>query len=369
MHADVVDGSDVEILQLSLSDSFRMTTCPGAGRKPLRVRRHRTSKRRMSSFLRASSLASPFLVAVGVLAYLVCGLEGEIRAGTERPALVQESGAEARITRGKKLMLKDGTFQLVRSYERKGDRVRYLSAERGDWEEIPAAFVDWDATKKAEADAEKADAALVSKVHTQEEATKIETVLDVDASLQVAPGTFLPPGEGLFAVVGKSVTPIPQAGSQVKNDRANSIKRILVPIPIVAAKRNVELPGPHATLRFGPQGLEFYLREAPPDSEDDSHLERTSRQGLSGPEVVLLRATVKGNKRILESIRSMFGEQTGRERNEISIQQWEIARTVYRYTLSQPLEPGEYAMAEILPDGLNLFVWDFGVDARNPVKK
>jgi hypothetical protein len=253
----------------------------------------------------------------------------------------------------------------VRSYERKGDRVRYLSAERGDWEEIPAALVDWDATKKAETDADKADAALVSKVHQQEEAAKIETVLDVDASLQVAEGTFLPPGEGLFGVVGKSVTPIPQVSSQVKGDKANTLKRILVPIPIVATKRNLEIPGAHATLRFGPTGLEFYLREIPPDADQDSKLERTSRQGLSGPEVVLLRATVKGNKRILESIRSMFGQETGKERNEISIQQWEIARTVYRYTLSQPLEPGEYAMAEILPDGLNMFVWDFGIDPRS----
>ena len=295
-------------------------------------------------------------------------LAGSVRVADGR-GVSQDSGADARMARGKKLMLKDGNFQLVRSYERKGDRVRYFSVERGDWEEIPAALVDWDATKKAEVDTEKADAALVSKVHTQEEAAKIETVLDVDASLQVAPGTFLPGGEGLFAVEGKTVIPIPQVGSEVKNDKANSIKRILVPIPIVAAKRNVEIPGAHAVLRFGGQGLEFYLREAPPDSDEGSRLERTSRQGLSGPEVVLLRATVKGNKRVLESLRSMFGQETGKERNEISIQQWDIARTVYRYTLSKPLEPGEYAMAEILPDGMNLFVWDFGIDARGGAKK
>jgi hypothetical protein len=31
--------------------------------------------------------------------------------------------------------------------------------------------------------------------------------------------------------------------------------------------------------------------------------------------------------------------------------------------LGETLTPGEYVLAEILPDGLNYFVWDFGVDA------
>jgi hypothetical protein len=292
-------------------------------------------------------------------------------AGT-RTAAAQDAAADARLTRGKKLMLKDGSFQLVRSYERKGDRVRYFSQERGDWEEIPAALVDWDATTKAEHDAEKADDALVSKIHKQEEATKIETTLDIDASLQVASGVFLPPGEGMFAVEGKSVIAIPQVGSEVKSDRKNTIKRILSPVPIIPAKRNVELLGAKATLRINTQFPEFYLREIQPDYDKDSGLERTSRQSTSGPEVELIRATTKGNKRVLESIRSMFGEDVARESNTISIQQWEVAKTVYRYTLSQPLPPGEYALAEILPDGLNLFVWDFGVDraaAAKPVKQ
>ena len=277
-------------------------------------------------------------------------------------AASQEGGAEARLTRGKKLVLKDGNFQLVRSYEQKGDRVRYYSMERGDWEEIPAAMVDWDATKKAETEASKADAALVSKIHTQEEATKIETTLDVDASLQVAPGVFLPPGEGMFAIEGRSVTPIPQVSSEVKTDKKTALKRILSPIPIIPSKQNVELPGPKAKLRFTTRVPEFYLREAPTDPDRASTLERTSRPGTSGPDVELLRATVKGNKRLLESVRSLFGEKVGQERNTISIQEWEVARTVYRFTLSEPLPVGEYALAEMLPDGMNLYVWDFGVD-------
>jgi hypothetical protein len=65
----------------------------------------------------------------------------------------------------------------------------------------------------------------------------------------------------------------------------------------------------------------------------------------------------------------MMGEQVGLENQTISIQQWEVAKRVYRYTLSEPLPPGEYALAEILPGGLNLFVWDFGVDEKNEIKK
>jgi hypothetical protein len=286
------------------------------------------------------------------------------RAQTKESA-AQEAAADARITRGKKLVLKDGSFQLVRSYERKGDRVRYFSIERGDWEEIPSALVDWDATSKAERDLEKADEALVSKIHKQEEASKIQTTLDVDASLQVAAGVFLPPGEGMFAVEGKSVIAIPQVGSAVRNDRKNTIKRVLSPIPIIPAKQNIEIPGGKATLRINSQNPEFYLREIQPDYDQDSALERTSRQSTTGPDVELLRATVKGNKRVLESIRSFMGTEVGRESKTISIQQWEVAKSVYRYTLGQPLPPGEYALAEILPGGLNLFVWDFGVDSAS----
>jgi len=243
-----------------------------------------------------------------------------------------------------------------------------LSAERGDWEEIPAAMVDWEATAQA-AKAEEADEdALAKKVHAQEQAQKIETIMDVDASLQVAPGVFLPPGEGMFLIDGKSVKPLEQVGSQIKTDKKQYLKQVLSPIPIVPSKRNVEILGNKASIRVTNGQAEFYLREAPPDPDRTTPIVKSSRPGESGPEVELVRATVKGNKRQLESIRTLFGQQVEERRNEISIQRWEIAPTVFRFTLSEPLTPGEYALAEILPDGMNLFVWDFGVDAATGAK-
>jgi len=272
------------------------------------------------------------------------------------------------LPRGKKLVLKDGSFQLVRSYQRNGEKVRYYSVERGDWEELPAAMVDWDATAKAEAAGRSEEEALARKVHTQEQAQRIETVMDVDASLQVSPGVFLPPGEGMFVVEGKSVTLLEQAGSQVKTDKKQFLKQVLSPIPIVPSKMNVQIPGARAKIRVTNPQVEFYLREAPEDPNRTTPIVKSSRPGESGPEVDLVRATVKGNKRQLESIKSLFGEQLEEQRSTISIQRWEIAPTVFRFTLGERLPPGEYALAEILPDGMNLYVWDFGVDATASVK-
>jgi hypothetical protein len=261
-------------------------------------------------------------------------------------------------------VLKDGTFQLVRSYERNGERVRYFSVERGVWEEIPSAMIDWNATEKARLDDEKTDEALVKRVQAQEQARNVIAVLDVDASLPVAQGVFLPTGEGLFVVTGKTVTKLEQVGSQTKVDKKRALEQIISPVPIIPGKHNVEIAGARAAIRVTPATAppEFYLREVALDPDNPTAIWQSSRQGVSGPDVELVRAIVKGNKRRIKTIRSMMGQELSSDMDTISIQRWEIAPSVYRFTISEPLPPGEYALAEILPDGMNVFVWDFGVD-------
>jgi hypothetical protein len=313
----------------------------------------------MNRFLQAMATAS---VAAMLAASVIC-------AQTSVPQNSQPPGPESGIAPGKKLVLKDGSFQLVREYQRNGDRIRYYSLERAAWEELPASMVDWNATAKAEAADKAADEALALKAHKQEQEYRPEPPIDVDASLEVAPGTFLPGGEGLFVVEGKSIVQIPQVDAEMKTDRMQLLKQVLSPIPIVPGKKNIQISGPHATLRINSENPEFYLREAPTDPEHDSSVRRSSRPGESGPEIVLVRAEVKGGNRRLQSVKTLFGEEVGEKSSTISLQAWQVAKNVFRYTLSQPLPAGEYALAEILPDGMNLYVWDFGVDERPKTKQ
>ncbi len=317
-------------------------------------------------------LAASLLAAMGVLdPHPFAGSPVQSGGQAQSPAQSREDSTKphpAITPRGKKLILKDGSYQLARDYQRNGDRVRYLSAERGEWEELPAALVDWEATAKAEAAEKNEDDSLARKVAAREKIERIEKVMDVDASLQVAPGVFLPPGEGMFLLEGKHVTQLEQAGSEVKTDKKQFLKQVLSPIPIVPSKINIQIPGARAKIRMSAGLVEFYLREAPPDPDRTTPIVKSSRPGESGPEVELVHATVKGKKRQLESIRSLFGEQIEEKRSTISVQRWEVAPTVFRFTLSQTLPPGEYALAEILPGGMNLYVWDFGVDTASEVK-
>ena len=54
--------------------------------------------------------------------------------GTEAAGLKPDAPG---LAKNHRLILKDGTYQMVREYTIAGDRVRYFSLERGDWEEMP----------------------------------------------------------------------------------------------------------------------------------------------------------------------------------------------------------------------------------------
>jgi hypothetical protein len=247
--------------------------------------------------------------------------------------------------RGKKLVLKDGSFELVREYRIDGDRVRYYNLDSSQWEVMPAALVDWDATKKLEAQEAQSEAQLLEKAHEQEQERRLMP-LDIDASLEVAKGVFLPSGEGLFVFDGLAVAPLAQAETDTSIAKKRVLEQVLIPVPVVPSRHNISIPGSRAKLRVRSRQPEFYMRTA-----DDR-----------SPQMELIRAKVRSDSREIEHLDELFGDKAY-TRATLPMQRWQVAQGVYRFTLGEPLEPGEYAVAEMVQgEGMSLYVWDFGID-------
>lgn len=292
------------------------------------------------------------LVAVPVGSVLVFGFQPFQDQATPPNPSGQSSGrSDTALPRGKKLVLKDGSFHMVREYKVDGERVRYYSVERSQWEEIPSDMVDWPATQQAETARQQADATLAAKIGADEKARKAVFV-SVDASVEVAPGVFLPDGEGIFALDGTNVFALPQAETDIKVDRKQTLKQILIPVPIIPSRQNISLLGERAKVRSTNGQLEFYMRTK------DGH----------APDVVLIHARVHGGNRRIENLDRLFGGEMAR-RDTLPIERWELVKGVTRLTLSQTLAPGEYAVAEIVRGSEeDLYVWDFGIDPAPAAK-
>lgn len=251
------------------------------------------------------------------------------------------------LPKGKKLVLTDGSFQLVREYQRTGDRVRYYSVERSAWEEIPASMVDWAATQKSEAEDQARDKEMAQKIKASELAARTADV-NTDRSYEVRPGVILPDSEGLYVLDGKKITAMEQDQAESHASTGREVARIVTGVPLINTKHRIELPGKHAKLRIRSTEPEFYFR--PVDGRD--------------PHIFLLRLEVAEGKRSVESVTTNIADISKFKAHEISLLSWEAAPGLTRFTVEQKLEPGEYAITESRPDGeVDLYMWDFGVDA------
>jgi|SRR5580704_3584346 hypothetical protein len=255
------------------------------------------------------------------------------------------------LPKGKKLILKDGTFHIVREYHREGDRVRYYSVERSSWEEMPAALVDWDATQKAEEEQNAKQAELAKQIAESEKAARFAD-LNVDTSFEVRPGVFLPDAVGFYVIDGNKAASMQQEKAEVHTDKGRAVAKIVTGIPLISSKQDMEILGKQAKLRIHTGDAEFYFRTA--DQRE--------------PHLTLVQATVKGEKRALEAITTNIAGQQRFKNREVSLLQWDAARGLYRFTVEQALDPGEYAIIETTTaEGQSIYVWTFGVDVTgNP---
>jgi hypothetical protein len=250
-----------------------------------------------------------------------------------------------------KLFMKDGSYQIVSSYEIQGDRVRYYSVERAEWEEVPTSLVDFDATKRAQ---EETKATQKKQLEDARQVEQERFYKPPDRGMEAAPGLRLPGDDGIFTVEGKRLVRLVESAGEVVTDKKRAAMLLAVPLPVMKARSLVILEGAKATIRLSDPWPVFYVQSA---------------EGL-GAKLELVRLKPGKESRVLEDLETSRGKngKATEERAMVSIERKQVAPNIYTLKPLQPLEAGEYALGEVDDDKLSLNVFDFGYEKWETVK-
>lgn len=284
-----------------------------------------------------------------------------------------------------RLILKDGTYQIVRKYEIVGDRVRYISVERGgDWEELPSDLVDWDATNKWERD-------HAEPANDPSDAMKEAEAIDKEAAAEreeerarmpeVAKGLELPDQDSVFALDTYQGTP--ELIELPPNDlslNAKTRKGLAVLNPLAAARASIELPGAHAKVHLHVNDPAIYLSLAVTDHAEqvlshsmtvDTGGAKNAVNGKHGAHsdksgFAIVRLDQRQAVRIIGSIHIARNGTVTQDEDVIPAKTEVLpGKHWIKITPTQTLTIGDYALVEIIsPSEISQTVWDFRVDPR-----
>jgi hypothetical protein len=286
----------------------------------------------------------------------------------------------------KRLILKDGSYQIATNWEIQGDRVHYYSAERAEWEDVPSSMVDWDATNQYARDSAGNKNSPAAKALAKEmEAERREQEAE---SPHVAPGLRLPPEGGVYALdtylSEPELVPLDQQSGEVNRHVGRNVLRSAIN-PISGSKHTIELAGPSAKVQVHASLPTIYINLEPVDEEAESTVgDATSKKPeesskakkseakksdfeLPWDRFRIVRVQVKGDKRIVGAIKTAVYGKATQEQDSIPVTSEQFGEGWVKLTPKAPLQPGEYALAEMLgKQGMNSYVWDFGVHPNAP---
>ena len=285
-----------------------------------------------------------------------------------------------------RLILKDGTYQLVRKYEIVGDRVRYISIERsGEWEELPLELVDWDATRKWERDHANQPEEAASPAMKEAEDIDKEEAAEREAAKarrpEVAKGLELPDEDGVFALDTFQGTPelVEMLPSEL-NANTKTKHGLSTLNPMAGAKASLELDGAHAKVHLHVNDPVLYLSlNARDDAEQVvSHAMTVNTSGAkevashkhgahsatSG--FAIVRVDQRNSVRIVGAIHMSPNGVVTQDEDVIPAKVEVLpGKHWLKITPEKQLLIGEYALVEILSAAdINQSVWDFRVDPQ-----
>lgn len=312
--------------------------------------------------------------------------------------------AYAQHINNKRLILKDGSYQIATKWQVKGDRVRYYSAERADWEEVPNDLVDWPATEKWNKEHENGAAppdsqapAVNPPATTHEEQQKEAAAIDAAAAAEradqlartplVASNLHLPDRDGIFILDNFQSIPelvhLDQSTGNVNRDTNHNVLRAAI-ASFSGAKEPVRLNGQAARVRVHVDDPVLYVSLDVGNSEqvapEDALMVNThgansvqDKNDYSSPDsrYSIVRVDVQPGERVIGAVRiSRAGNAT--QSADVVPTKAEVlpGKHWMKLTPKDPLPIGEYALMEILQPGvINLDVWDFGVSPNAPENK
>lgn len=260
----------------------------------------------------------------------------------------------------KRLILKDGSYQTATKWEITGDRVRYFSAERYAWEELPKDLVDWTATEKYNHEHEKQRTISAGEVAQQEQAAR---QAEEAASPTVAPGLKLPDGGGVFLLDVFHGEPqlieLVQNGGEVNKQKGKNILRAALNPLALSSKQTIEIQGQHARVQAHHFQPNIYVNV---DSGDKA---TASVNGTDHYRIV--RLDPKKDSRVVGNLSIAVYGKVSQKENWIPTSSSPVGDWV-KVIPTQPLPAGEYALVEMLEQKqINIYVWDFGVNPDAPI--
>jgi len=281
-----------------------------------------------------------------------------------------------------RLIMKDGTYQIVLNYQIVGDIVRYKSAERnGAIEDVPLALVDLAATVRWTHDhtaGNDSGPPVLSPELAREEAARAALTLEIKPGLRL-------PDQGSVLVLDTfedipELVPVPQEGSDLNKETAHAVHKKAIH-PGSSPHQIFEIAGPRSEIQLHVPVPIFYVRIGDdPDPSGGNALtvathgagdikeREASSGGAESSDYVIERVDARQDVRDVESFRLNLLGANRPQPDVIELREEpQPGGRWLKLTPEQPLEFGEYALVEVLPpQSLNLDVWDFGIHSDAP---
>jgi hypothetical protein len=310
---------------------------------------------------------------------LLTGLAGALPAGASAQHQAMDPSSNASTDappRRIRLIMKDGTYQLVLSYKVAGNVVHYRSAERdGETEDVPLALVDIPATEKwvrehATAAPTSQRPSVLSPELAKEEAARAAR------TPEIMPGLRLPEEDSVVVLDTFNGTPelvpLVQQGGDLNKETAHNVLKLAIN-PASSPHRILDVRGERADIQLHVAVPAFYVRVGADDEGDAGSAAFTvDTHGASGRETptggaetsgyIIERLNVLYDARVVDSFRlALLGVK--KQTDVIEMKQEDLPGGKWmKLTPVQQMEFGEYALVEVLSDHeVNLGVWDFGV--------